>query len=101
MDAGDQAPQLLQLVPIVKFRRATTPAGINRETEQAGMKKRLPVDRHRRDKRNFLSHEFIGKRMLLENRGIAPAAWAVEFDDNIVIVPDADLVDTVFVAVQG
>ena len=65
------------------------------------MKQCLILNLKWRHKRNFLLHQFHRERMFFEDRIIAPAARAIKFYDDIVILRDAYLVHTVFIAVEG
>jgi hypothetical protein len=53
------------------------------------------------DDRQFVLYEFETEPVLLDDLLIAPASRAVEFDDQRVVVLYPDLVDPVFIAVQG
>jgi hypothetical protein len=53
------------------------------------------------DDRQFVLYEFETEPVLLDDLLIAPAFWTVEFDDQRVAVLYPDLVDPVFITVQG
>ena len=44
--------------------------------------------------------QLLGECVLLEDLGVAPSSWPVEFCDDVAIVFDANLIYPVFVAVQ-
>jgi hypothetical protein len=60
----------------------------------------LAVAQQRRHHRNLLRRQFGGKRVLLANRRIAPAAGTIELGDHRLAVLDPDLIDPILVAVE-
>lgn len=100
MNAGDKPAKLLLQFEVVEIGCATTVARINGQSMVSRVMQRQAVVLKRRDDRNFLRREIDGELVLLEDRGIAPAARAIELGDDGRTILDTDLVDAILVAVQ-
>jgi hypothetical protein len=64
-------------------------------------KQRAAFKSERRHHRNFALGQFLGKSVLLQNLRVRPAIGAVELGDQRRAFVHADLINAVFIAVEG
>ncbi len=100
VDAGEEAAEPLQHRRAVELRRAAAAARIHGETEPGVLVQRAAPVGQRRDHRDLALGQLGDERVLLEDRGVAPALRAVELGDDRGLVVAPDLVDAVLVAAE-
>src|SRR5689334_14017866 len=100
MQTTQQLTQAIQLIKVARLRCATTPAREQGETESGMFVQAFIVVDQRRDHRYIALGEFEGELVLFENRFVGPAQRTVKLGDQWLGVFDADLIDTVLVAVE-
>lgn len=101
MNAADEAAEPFERVAAVEIGCAPAAPLEDREAETVERVQRAAVERSRGHRRNLARGEFGDERMLFENRVVRPARRAIELRDDRRAVFDTDLVDAVFVAVEG
>ena len=116
MQTADKAPDTLQSVAIFKLGRTSAVAGKHREPETGEFMQAAPVDHQRRHGRDFMLGELGDKGMLFKDGRIAPTVRTIELGHDqgrrrsasalaghgvAYRLLDADLIDAVFVAIQG
>jgi len=102
MHTPQSTPHDQEVVEVVELRGVAALAWIQGEAKALIMEEALSlfVDNWS-DDRQFVLYEFETEPVLLDDLLIAPAFWTVEFDDQRVAVLYPDLVDPVFITVQG
>jgi hypothetical protein len=101
MNAPDKTPQPFQRIWVVQFRGTAAAARKYRKTKTlVAMQRGARAIDHRGDNRNFLRIQFGHKGVFFENRGIAPALRPIKLGDERHAFFHADLVNTVFVAIE-
>jgi hypothetical protein len=101
VDAGEEAAKPLQHLRAVELRRTAAAARVHGETESGVLVQRAAVVGQRSDHRDLALGERGDERVLLEDRGVAPAFRAVELGDDRGLVVAPDLIDAVLVAPES
>ena len=101
MDAADEAPHPFQRIRVVQFRRPSAAAREDGEAEALEFVQGAPIDGHGRHHWNFMFDQFGHEGMVFQDGVVAPAVRTVELDHHRLLLVAANLVDPVFIAVQG
>ena len=102
MHAPQGAAHDQEVVEVVEFRSVAALARVQGKAEALVMEEAVSlfIDNWR-DDRQLVFCEFVTEAVFFDNLFITPASRAVKFDNQRVAVLYADLVDPVFVTVQG
>ena len=92
---------MLEQVDIVEVGRTPAMTGVDSQPVVPGVVKRSSVDLQRRHDRNIGVGQFKIELMFLDDGFVAPASRPVELGDHRALFLDADLIDTILVAVEG
>src|SRR5687768_6159595 len=100
MDTPKEASHPFQRLVIFQFRGATAMLWKNSETKSLKIMQRCSLQHQRGYDRNFALGQFVHERVFLENGAVRPASRAIQFCDDWGTIFEADLVDSVLVAVE-
>ena len=102
VDAADEAPQPQQIVRVVQVGPAPAAARKQREAKTGVVMQGFAVFvAQRRHHGDLPFRQLQAEGVLLADRLVGPAARPVELGDDEATVFEADLVDPVFIAVEG
>ena len=101
MHPPEQAAEAIELVQIARLRRPATTPRKQRETKAGVLEQGFAVTHQWCHHRHFVLGQLEAEAVLLADRRIGPALGAVELGNQRLFVVDADLINAVFVAVQG
>jgi len=100
VNAGNQAPELLEEVVVVEIGRAPAMTRADRKSVRSGMVQGAIVEDEWRNDWKFSCTQFLVELMLLNDCRVAPSPGAVKLGHDRPLLFDTNLVNAVLVAVE-